>query len=159
MPAKPSSETCTKPRAGKEICGLPLFIAGCPMCDSVGPPMDPPGKEPPRVPPKTHSFERGLLCPRCGGYVRTMYSNPPQFACDFCESDLLDLDTKSAIQVLTPEEAVSKRPSMYGGPSCPECSHEPHDGPCKWCIELRTEHVYDMVMKEDDDEPNLPVAE
>ena len=91
--------------------------------------------------------ERGLVCP-CGSIdIYVMYSCPLQFRCNTCKRKLVDHNDKG-IPYLTREQAQSKRPGMYGLPTCDQCSHEPHKGYCKtdcrWCVAINTPHTYKM---------------
>ena len=74
----------------------------------------------------------GHTCPRCGSpSIQCYYTAPPQYQCSACGAKLIDDNAGPAIPVLTREQAESKRPGMYGLPTCDKCSHAPHDGICK----------------------------
>lgn len=96
----------------------------------------------------------GYTCPRCGGNrITCFYSDPASYKCEDCQIFLIDENAGPAIPVLTREEAESKRPALFGLPTCEccdpvvnskfSCTHAPHaPGACPWCIKDSTPHVY-----------------
>lgn len=95
---------------------------------------------------ETEEDEPGLRCPCGSANVAVFYTAPLMFRCRTCKRDLYDVNDKG-IPVLTQEEAMSKRPGMYGLPFCHDCGHAVHESfclsACKWC-EAPKKHVYDL---------------
>ena len=76
--------------------------------------------------------EDGFVCPGCGGSnIGCYYTNPIEYKCHDCGRELIDDNAGPAIPVLTREEAMRKRPGLFGQPYCLGCSHGPHEGECR----------------------------
>jgi hypothetical protein len=85
-------------------------------------------------------------CPGCASTdIFVGYTAPLYYKCNACGMRLRDENAPPFPEVLSGEEAKTRRPAMYGLEVCPCCTHAPHKGECPHCADVQLPREVSLV--------------